>query len=215
MNCVLVKEGVPVQDDPSAPLPDNASTPEQAQDAGELLERFLQTEETGGIHTPPEVRLLLFAIGVALRAEFVVELGYDAGYTLEALALTGADAVGVDDLSEYSVADTTARERLSKYNNVTLLKKEAIAFMQGLEDGSVDLMFIDDSHAADHVKLEVVEVKRVIRPGGVAVFHDTVVFAHLAEIVRDAFSDWERLTLPAISMHANKDFGITIVRKPN
>jgi len=183
-------------------------------DKDESITRFTQRYESGGKHTAPEARLILLALASAMRARLVVETGYDAGYTTEALALSGAKVLAVDNLHEYAEADAEARRRLAAYSNVRLSNGDALEFLRGLEDGTVDLIFVDDHHAEAHVRAEALEVRRVLRPGGVAVFHDTTAFCGIWNAVSDGLIGWEKVRLPAPSPHNGVDYGITIARKP-
>lgn len=175
---------------------------------------------SGGIHTPPAARLLLIALALLVEAKDILETGYDAGMTTEALAQTGARVVAVDNGSEYPEAKAAASDRLTGYANVRLVYEEAIVFMQNQPDESFDLIFIDDWHFPVHVKNECIEVKRLLRPGGIAVFHDTTVCG-LWPIIEMVLQDWEGVNLPcrtkttqAFIIPGTDDFGLGVVRKP-
>lgn len=178
-----------------------------------LLEAFTQEHFTGGVHTPPETRLLLYSLAVAMRAKRVLELGYDAGYTLLALAMSGAECVGVENYSDTGAARGMAESLLADYSNVTLINQEAIAFLEAQADESFDLIFVDDSHNHNHVAIEINNIRRILAPGGIAVFHD-VIERNLWTLIERDFANWQRIMLPAISPHTRTDFGIGVVRKP-
>lgn len=178
-----------------------------------LLETFTQTHFTGGVHTPPETRLLLYSLAVSMRAKRVLELGYDAGYTLMAMAMSGAECVGVENYGDTGAAKGIAEEMLAEYDNVTLVNQEATAFLEAQPDESFDLIFVDDSHDYHHVAIEINNIRRILTPSGIAVFHDVIECGLWVLIERD-FSDWQRIMLPAISPYENRDFGIGVVRKP-
>jgi hypothetical protein len=92
----------------------------------ELMDGLTQTEESGGVNNPPELRLFLLSLAMLLRAQRVVETGYDAGRTTLALALSGADVCGVDDLSEYRDVEVSARELLAGFGNVQMVRADAL-----------------------------------------------------------------------------------------
>src|SRR3990167_5815744 len=118
--------------------------------------------ESGGFNNPPETRLLMCCLVKLIDAKNVLELGYDAGYTTEALACTGVSVIGIDNLSEYQGVKDGAAERLSKYPNATLLTRDALEYLREQEDSVFDFIFVDDSHDLEHVQLETVELKRVV-----------------------------------------------------
>jgi SAM-dependent methyltransferase len=163
------------------------------------LEAFSQHLSSGGDHTPPEMRVLLYALALSYRAEDILE--------------TGANVVAIDNLSEYGHVDKHARELLAKYDNCQLLKTDALAYLRGCPDESFDLIFIDDSRTYDHVEQETTETRRVIRPGGLIIFHDTI-FCDLWRVVDTIFPDWGRMQLPAISPARDVDFGLGLVTRP-
>lgn len=182
--------------------------------SGELLVKFTQKEVSGGVCTAPAARLLMHALLVLLGAKRAIETGYDAGVTTEALAMSGAEVLGVDDLCEYSEVDTNARVRLAGYPNVTLVEDDALAFLKQQPDCSIDFIFVDERHLAEYVKDESEEIRRIMRPGGVAVFHDTAIFPELRNVVHSSFEDWQCMDLPAVSPYHGINFGISVVRKP-
>jgi predicted O-methyltransferase YrrM len=177
------------------------------------LNRMVQGVWSGGAHTAPEMRMILLMLAIGSRARDILELGSDAGTTTEILALSGARVVGVDNWTEYPEVKPQAQELLKKYPNCTLVKSGALEYLKGQEDESWDLVFVDDFHGLEHVMLETVEVRRILRPGGFAVLHDTKVHK-LWEAIEGYLGDWERINLPAISPEAGKDYGFGIARKP-
>ena len=178
-----------------------------------VLAHYHQDFESGGANTPSAARLLLAALARLLDAQDVLETGYDAGTTTEALASVGGRVFGIDNLREYAAADAIARERLAGYENVTLVNTDALTYLQDQDDASFDLIFIDDRHSAEHVRAEAIEVRRVLRPGGIAAFHDTI-YCSLWAVVEDVFGDWQRIELPCPSPRMGRDFGLGLVRKP-
>jgi len=179
----------------------------------QLLAEFSQEYPSGGMHTSPETRMLLFSLAYSARAKRILETGYDAGITTLTLALTGAHVQAIDDLSEYPGAEDAAVELLSECDNVELLRGDAVKFLQSAADNSFDFIFIDDNHDPDHVACEVVEIRRVLAPGGYAAFHDVNLYG-LWNLINTGFEDWERIKLPALSPHGGIDCGLGLVRKP-
>ena len=182
-----------------------------------FLEQFEQEEYSGGLWTTPGNRLLLLGLAVSMGAEDILELGYDAGVTTEIFAMSGAKrVVGVDNLSEYGGVEPKARQRLSIYPNVELHNGDALDYLHACSDESFDIIFIDDYHGLQHVMAEAQEVRRVLRPGGFAIFHDTIIHA-LWEAIATVLPDWQQIELPSMQRKApyqDQDFGMGLVRKP-
>lgn len=178
-----------------------------------LLSKFDQPEWSGGSHTAPELRLLLFALAYSLRATRIIETGYDAGMTTVVLAETGAEVVGIDNGEEYPNVKGAATERVKEYPNIELIEGDALEYLRSQADNSIDFIFIDDAHHYNWVLTEALEVKRILRPGGLAAFHDTTE-CNIWEIIDNVFADWQRIELPAISPGLSRDMGVGVVRKP-
>lgn len=184
------------------------------EDFAKLLDKLTHHSVSGGIHVSPETRFLMFSLVVGLRANDVLELGYDAGSTLEALALTGAErVVGVDNLTEYAYVESEAVKRLAPYPNVKMLQREAVEYLNSLPDESVDFVHVDDSHEVDHVFLEAVQLRRVLRPGGIALFHNDGTQG-LWDVLQRAYKDWGWVRLPAVSPYNGLVPDLGLVRKP-
>lgn len=180
---------------------------------GKLL---LQQENSGGIHTSPASRLLLFAILQAIQAKQVLELGFDAGYTTELLALGAEKVVAIDNYIEYPETKVRAEKVLEAYEGCALIRQDALVYLKTLEDSSLDLVFVDDKHEAVHIREEAVEINRVVRLGGFAVFHDVNISLEggsLGAIVSNELRGWERIFLPCISPALGENFGIGLYRR--
>ena len=181
-----------------------------------LLEKLTQKDTSGGIHVPAEMRLLLSCLARLMHFETIVETGYDAGFTTLALSLSGASVTAVDNLTEYPYIDETARAMLNEYDNVELRMSEALTFLKQLDDESIDMAFIDDWHSPDHVEREAIELIRVLRPGGVAAFHDVrAEELYLWNAIISILPGWESIQLPAVSPRSGRDYGFALLRKPN
>lgn len=184
---------------------------DSAQALRTLLESFTHTFETGGIHMPPEGRLFLLALALLLKSRYILETGYDAGVTTEALSLSGGSTTGVDNEMEYSEIKGEAKIRLLPYTNCTLIKTDAIDFLRASPDSKYDLIFVDDDHFHSHVTEECIEIKRVLRPGGIVAFHDTI-YKQIWAIIEEMFPDWQKINLPCVGRLG--DMGIGLVRRP-
>ncbi len=181
-----------------------------------IIGAFSQKVISGGMNTAPDVRMMLFALAMSIYAQDILELGYDAGFTTEVLAMTGVRVVGVDNNAEYPGIKRAAQRRLAKYKNCTLITREALDFLEASADDSYDLVFVDDWHDPNHVLLEVEQIRRIVRVGGIVVFHDTTWDKRLGYVVKAGLPGWEILHLPAWGETREgviMDFGITVARK--
>ena len=179
-----------------------------------LMEALTQHEPSGGANTAASVRLILIALALEIGAKEIVELGYDAGVTVRALALTGAHVVGIDNVSEYRDTKGAAEDHVASFHNAELREIDADTYLKSSKP--IDLIFVDDNHEPEHVRQEAESIRRVLRPGGIAVFHDTL-GRGLGEVVRKVLPDWMFLELPGTSSYkpsAGESFGIGIFRKP-
>jgi predicted O-methyltransferase YrrM len=174
-------------------------------------------EASGGMYTTPGNRLTLLGLALSCEAQDILELGYDSGTTTMILALSGARVTGVDDHREAPLAAAIAEARLAPFPNVRLATAEAIQFLRETSDEAYDMVFVDDLHEAAHVRQEAHEVMRVLRPGGLACFHDTIVHG-LWDVVDAVLpASWQRLEVPSrqhAAPFAGADFGLGVWRKP-
>lgn len=186
----------------------------------EVLKEYTQEIEAGGANTPPEARLFLYSIAKLLRANDILETGFDAGYTTLALAQTGARVVGIDNKSEYPQVKADAEKLLATYDNVELIYGDALSYLVTSPDEAFDFIFIDDYHAISHVALEAEQVKRVLRKGGICAFHDTII-ASIGVLIRQKFNGW--YIMPYFSCYSpyaerlgkdNPNYGIGLVQRP-
>jgi len=183
---------------------------------GTLMKAFTQVPtdgESGGIHTAPELRLFLLALAKLIGATDILETGYDSGMTVEAIDLSGARVTGVDDRSEYPGVKPEATRRLVDYPDVRLIEKEACQYLREQADASFDLVFVDDNHAVGHVKEEAEHIHRVLRPGGIVVFHDSS-FRELYGALKEVLIGWEHIQLPTFSPVLKQNMGVAVFKKP-
>lgn len=188
-------------------------------DLPKVTETLVQkVPESGGLHTSPYLRLLLYALAKEIDAENILETGYCAGYTTKVLALSGAKVIGVDNQSEYEDADNFAQPLLDNFPNLSLVKENAFVFLQNSENEYYDLIFIDDYHEEMHLVMEIHEIKRVLRPNGLVVFHDTFVALQssvtIRQVIERELPDWNKLHIKSLSPHTNSNFGFCIAQKP-
>lgn len=83
---------------------------------------------------------------------------------------------------------------------------DALAFLNTLANESVDFIFLDDDHTAQHVAEEVIQAKRVLRPGGVCVVHDVIGPFGLSQVITMAGG----VCLPFVRLHAAGGLGVVV-----
>ena len=84
---------------------------------------------------------------------------------------------------------------------------------------SIDFIFVDDDHEIVHVRDETYEIMRVLRPGGLAVFHDVYFIPGLLDsivnAIREVDASWQRIDLQSPSALDGRELGLLIVKKPS
>lgn len=191
---------------------------------GCLLRGALQWIHSGGIHTSCESRLIMLLLVLASNSKEIVETGFDCGHTTAALAMSGAHVVGIDNNSEDPWTKAVAQQSAASVQgrNIDLYEGDALEYLRGLEDNSIDMLFIDDDHSPEHVLGECKEAQRVVREDGFIIFHDTQ-FSHQNDskssykpvwgLVNEFFAQWQRIDLPARSPSTGEECGLGIIRK--
>jgi predicted O-methyltransferase YrrM len=156
---------------------------------------------------------LVAAIAKFLRPELYIELGANGGATfLLTLPYVGKGiAVDIEPYESFFA---------NMPSNGQFVRQDTVEFLKTMDDDSVDLCFLDSSHAYEATIAEFELLTRKVRPNGVVLFHDTYpsneaytgpgacgrVFA-VIPILKQRYADmWEFSTLPA-------EFGLTIARK--
>jgi len=140
----------------------------------------------------------------------VAELGIWKGRTfLHLLAHTEATVIGVDAWRQrpendgvpggetYSTWDMEAyesnvRERAAAYGSrAQILKMETFEAAQQIEDGSLDLVFIDADHSEAGVRRDLLDWMPKVRRGGYITGHD-IDWPTVRGVVEEFFADYER-----------------------
>ena len=190
-----------------------------------LQQAFTEPCTTGSSYVSGANRFLLIGLAMTMRAQTILETGFNTGLTTLAFATTGATVVALDNLCEDSKAAALAKQRLASFPNVTLVQEDALLFLACTPPETYDFIFLDDCHWPLYTFYECIEAQRILRPGGCVVFHDTTqASAGLWQEVKKAFPvQYERINLPSwqgdegysgVDAFTGKDFGLGIVRKP-
>lgn len=151
------------------------------------------------------------AMMVALRPSVVVETGTFEGRTTR--DMWGALWRAHIKADIYSIEADEGRANAAKlafmdqgYENVHIAWGDALHELSNFADASVDFVFLDDDHTAEHVAKEIMEVKRILRPGGVCVCHDVVGPFGLDTVVKLAGG----ICLPFVRLHKAGGLGIIV-----
>jgi predicted O-methyltransferase YrrM len=116
--------------------------------------------------------LTLYSIAIGMGAQRILELGVRGGSTtlplLMAAQKTGGMLTSVDIEDTKFVPPSALASTPWKF-----VKQDALAFLRAQQPTEpYDLIFIDDWHAYDHVKQELVEIDRLVSPRTVILVHD-------------------------------------------
>lgn len=87
---------------------------------------------------------------------------------------------------------------------VQLVEGDALAFLRAQPEASVEFVFLDDDHTAQHVADEVEAALRILRPGGLVCLHDVVGLFGLDAIVRH----YGGLVFDLPRLHASGGLGV-------
>jgi predicted O-methyltransferase YrrM len=204
------------------------SLPYEPNDSIEMIKKLVETFEepitSGSSYVTGANRLMLLGLALSMNAKDILETGYNTGYTTFTLALSGARVVGIDNEFEQPSLKHIVLERAKQFPNVELVQDDALVYLTMAKDKSFDFVFIDDCHWAEYTRMEIHQVRRILRHGGCVVFHDTH-FAHIWDVIEEEFPvAWQRINLPSIQGQSEayrgraymkgKDLGLAIVRKP-
>jgi predicted O-methyltransferase YrrM len=146
---------------------------------------------TAGATEPWTVHLMQAYI-VAAEPKVVIETGSFSGETTIALGEALASVEGIALL--YTVEADAARSAHVKQLmenrpfigvGVNVVHSDALEFLRSVPAESVDMIFLDDDHKQPHVRQELLEARRILRPGGVCFVHDVMAVFNLAPAIRE------------------------------
>jgi predicted O-methyltransferase YrrM len=116
--------------------------------------------------------LTLFSISLSINAKSILELGVRSGSTtlpfLMAAGLTNGflESADINPTSFECPKEYTNLWKFYQKNAVDLLKEKTE------KKEKYDLIYVDDWHSYDHVKLELEYIDQLVRPGSVVLLHD-------------------------------------------
>lgn len=150
-------------------LPPDIAWDARAREAPDWFATFTRTPEQWRRSASADLRNVLDGIDPSrLRHSAVLDLGCGPGRLLEQIAPLAAAAYGVD-ISQEMI--TLAQRRLDALTNVTLIKNDGYDLSM-LRDRQIDLVYcvnvFQHIHSRDWVERYMLEIYRVLVPGGVA-----------------------------------------------
>lgn len=119
------------------------------------------------------------------RAKFGVEIGTDHGKYAQQLCegISGLTLTCIDPWVAYTEGEEVhdqievdaiyeeAKKRLEPYDCL-LIRKTSMEVVDEFLDNSLDFVFIDGNHDYEHVKEDIEEWTRKVKPGGIVCGHD-------------------------------------------
>jgi cephalosporin hydroxylase len=84
----------------------------------------------------------------------------------------------------------------------------------------LDVLFVDTSHTYEHTLAELIAYMPLVKPGGVALFHDTGVVSEVCHVVRaldEYCADMQQMWHPAYELNWSNDprcYGLGTIRVP-
>lgn len=158
---------------------------------------------------------VLYSIARFLPAHLALEIGVDDGSTTLPLLLGVAEHGGhlfsVDPARCDAAKVAVAASGFSDHWHFAQMKSADV--VDEIQDGSLDLVFIDGDHSYEGVRTDWLLFEPKVRPGGLILFHDKMnvrdfpgIGRLIDEEIRPHWQRFECCTLPY-------GYGLTIVRK--
>ena len=139
-------------------------------------------------------------------AKNVMEIGVFEGYTsvkmIEALPKDGK-FTGID-INNYLKND------LNSFGvNVDFILGESINVMKSMEPKQFDFIFVDGDHSWANILPEFKEVRKLIKPGGIIAYHDTI---HLPD-VKNLMNYISKQNYNVITLKTSEMRGLSIIQQ--
>lgn len=134
-------------------------------------------------------QMLLYSIVLGSKAKTIIELGVRNGDTTIPLVLAAKEVNGMVYSVDIEKPTITLDESVQKYNK--FFQEDAIDFLSKWDTKiDIDIVFLDDWHAYEHVKRELEILDQIISPSTVILVHDLMYgdscpFYHVDLTVKD------------------------------
>ena len=163
--------------------------------------------------TEPWTANLLAAYIKAAEPKVVVETGSFSGETTRVLAEAMSQVQGIGmlftvemDDARYEHVNKMVQETPFAGVGISVIHSDALAFLRSAPTESTDMIFLDDDHEALHVKLELLEARRILRYGGACFVHDVMSLFNLAPVLKE----FGGICLPLRRWHPSGGLGIMV-----
>lgn len=136
----------------------------------------------------------------------VLEIGVFEGETsvkmIEALPY-GGKYTGID-INDYLNHD------LNSFGaDVEFILGESIQVMQGMDPEQFDLIFVDGDHSWANILPEFKEIERMIKPGGIMAYHDTIHIPDVKKLMEYA----SQYNYNVITLNTSEGRGLSLIQK--
>jgi len=136
---------------------------------------FLINKILDGSLDPDGHNLFLFSLVVGSKAKTIIELGVREGNTTVPLVLGAKRTNGMVYSVDINPTPLKLDEDLQKHN--TFFHQDAIVFLSNWDPNQhIDIVFVDDWHAYEHVKKELEILSELVSPKTVILLHDLMYF---------------------------------------
>lgn len=119
-----------------------------------------------------EMRTFLGMVLDELKPERTVELGSYKGFTGALLSLVTSEQTISVDIQDYGTEEARPFGHHLHFTHQDATKPESAAWVVAMLGGPIDLLFIDDGHYFEQIKVEMDVWRHFVRSGGWIVFHD-------------------------------------------
>jgi predicted O-methyltransferase YrrM len=148
----------------------------------------------------------IFSLIKMIGAKNVMEIGVFEGYTslrmVEALPKDGK-FTGID------INDYLKHDLKSIGPEIDFILGESITVMQGMNPQQFDFIFVDGDHSFANIMPEFKEVAKLIKPGGIIAYHDTI---HLPD-VKKLMNYISKKNYNVITLKTSEMRGLSLIQK--
>jgi len=163
-------------------------------------------EARHGWNSEPDVCQFIGSLINMTGAKAVLEIGVFEGETsikmIEALPV-GSYYVGID-INDYR------KHKLGKPGvAVDFILGESINVLKTMPENHFDFIFVDGDHSWENILPEFKEIERVIKPGGVIAYHDSI---HLPDVVK-LIEYAHHYKYNTITLNTSEGRGLSIIQR--
>ena len=163
-------------------------------------------EARHGWNSEPDVCQFIGSLINMTGAKAVLEIGVFEGETsikmIEALPV-GSYYVGID-INDYR------KHKLGKPGvAVDFILGESINVLKTMPENHFDFIFVDGDHSWENILPEFKEIERVIKPGGVIAYHDSIHIADVKKLIDYA----HHYKYNTITLNTSEGRGLSIIQR--